>query len=192
MCGIFGLITNNEDVPVAKLIREGLQRLEYRGYDSAGIALVNGDKIELEKEKGRIKDINENGRFDDMKGKFGVGHTRWATHGAPSAKNSHPHLNCDDTVAVVHNGIIENYQDLRKQLEQRGHTLKSDTDTEVIPHLISEHLDEGLDLKDAVAETVKECEGAYGIVVCHTGTPDYMLVARKESPLTIGIIPGET
>ncbi len=192
MCGIFGLITKKQDVPVAKLIREGLQRLEYRGYDSAGIALVNNGRIECRKEKGRIADINKDGWFDSMEGSFGVGHTRWATHGPPVAKNSHPHLDGSGKIAVVHNGILENFQQLRKELSERGHEFKSDTDTEVFPHLIGEHMDKGMDLREAVMETVKECKGAYGIVVCHADIPDYMLVARKESPLTIGITPGET
>ncbi|MBD3352287.1 MAG: glutamine--fructose-6-phosphate transaminase (isomerizing) [Candidatus Lokiarchaeota archaeon] len=192
MCGIFGLITKKKDVPVAKLIREGLQRLEYRGYDSAGIALVHDGKIECRKDSGRIADINKDGWFDSMEGSFGVGHTRWATHGPPVAKNSHPHLDCKEKIAVVHNGILENFQQLRKELSERGHEFKSDTDTEVFPHLIEEYIEKGMDLKKAVIETVKQCKGAYGIVVCHADTPDYMLVARKESPLTIGITPGET
>ncbi|GAG06501.1 unnamed protein product, partial [marine sediment metagenome] len=121
MCGIFGLITKKTDVPVAKLIREGLQRLEYRGYDSAGIALVNNGKVEVRKEAGRIADINKDGWFDSMGGTFGVGHTRWATHGPPVAKNSHPHLDSKEKVAVVHNGILENFQQLRKELSDRGH-----------------------------------------------------------------------
>ena len=192
MCGIFGMITNQTDVPVAKLIREGLERLEYRGYDSAGIALVNDGIIEIQKEAGRIININKDGLFDSMKGTFGVGHTRWATHGPPVAKNSHPHLDADKKVAVVHNGILENFQELRKELSDRGHVFKSDTDTEIFPHLIKEFLDKGMDLIKAVMETVKLCKGAYGIVVCHADTPDYMLVARKESPLVIGITPGKT
>ncbi|MBN1982543.1 MAG: glutamine--fructose-6-phosphate transaminase (isomerizing) [Chitinivibrionales bacterium] len=192
MCGIFGLITKKTGVPVARLIREGLERLEYRGYDSAGIALVNNGKIECRKDAGRIVNINKNGWFDQMHGAFGVGHTRWATHGAPLAKNSHPHLDGKEKIAVVHNGILENFQELRKELSSRGHVFKSDTDTEVFPHLISEYMDKGMDLKDAVIETVKRCEGAYGIVVCHADNPNYMVVARKESPLTIGITPGET
>ncbi|MHA1733283.1 MAG: glutamine--fructose-6-phosphate transaminase (isomerizing) [Promethearchaeota archaeon] len=195
MCGIFGLITVETDLPVAKLIREGLQRLEYRGYDSAGIALVNNGEIEVRKDAGRIADINSkeaDGWFDSMPGTFGVGHTRWATHGPPVAKNSHPHLDCKGKVAVVHNGILENFIQLRRELEERGHEFKSDTDTEVFPHLIEEYLDEGLDLKEAVRKTVDKCKGAYGIVVCHADTPEYMLVARKESPLTVGIIPGKT
>lgn len=192
MCGIFGMITNREDVPVAKLIREGLQRLEYRGYDSAGIALVHDGKIECRKEKGRIADINKEGWFDEIEGSFGVGHTRWATHGPPVAKNSHPHLDDSGKIAVVHNGILENFQELRAELAERGHVFLSDTDTEVFPHLIGEFIKQGMDLKAAVMETVKRCEGAYGIVVCHADTPDFMLVARKESPLTIGITPGET
>ena len=192
MCGIFGMITNRDDVPVGKLIREGLQRLEYRGYDSAGIAILNEDGIQMRKEAGRIVDINKDGWFDSMNGACGVGHTRWATHGAPLAKNSHPHLDGSGKVAVVHNGILENFQELRRELAGRGHEFKSDTDTEVFPHLISEFLAEGMDLKDAVIATVKRCDGAYGIVVCHADTPEYMLVARKESPLTIGITPGET
>jgi glutamine---fructose-6-phosphate transaminase (isomerizing) len=192
MCGIFGMITSQPDVPVARLIREGLQRLEYRGYDSAGIALVNNGRIECRKERGRIDNINQDDWLDATPGAFGIGHTRWATHGAPLARNSHPHLDDAERVAVVHNGILENFQALRRELIARGHTFRSDTDTEVFPHLIGEYLDQGLDLKDAVRETVKRCEGAYGIVVCHAGTPDYMVVARKESPLTIGLVPGET
>ncbi len=192
MCGIFGMITNKAGTPVAQLIREGLERLEYRGYDSAGIATVNNGAIECKKEKGRICDINKDGYFDSMGGMLGVGHTRWATHGAPEARNSHPHLDEKGRVAVVHNGILENFQELRAELKGRGINFKSDTDTEVFPHLIAEFLDKGMDLKDATCAAVKKCEGAYGIVVCEADTPDYMLVARKESPLTIGITPGET
>jgi glucosamine--fructose-6-phosphate aminotransferase (isomerizing) len=192
MCGIFGIITTRKDIPIAKTIREGLQRMEYRGYDSAGIALVNNGKIECRKQAGRIIDINKDGFFDNMKGQFGVGHTRWATHGPPVAKNSHPHLDCHDKIAVVHNGILENFQQLRKELTARGHIFKSDTDTEVFPHLIEEFMAKGLKLKEAVMETVKQCAGAYGIVVINADTPDYMVVARKESPLTIGITPGES
>jgi glucosamine--fructose-6-phosphate aminotransferase (isomerizing) len=191
MCGIFGVISNKKDLPIAKIIREGMQRLEYRGYDSAGIALVNNDNIELRKKAGRICEINKDEYFDSMQGQFGVGHTRWATHGAPVAKNSHPHLDCDKKIAVVHNGIIENYQELRKELSQKGHILVSDTDTEVLPHLIEDELKKGLSLKDAVINAVKKCSGSYGIVVCHAGT-DYMVAARKESPLTIGVIRGES
>jgi glucosamine--fructose-6-phosphate aminotransferase (isomerizing) len=194
MCGIFGLITKKKDLPVAKLIREGLERLEYRGYDSAGIALVNNGEIVCRKDAGRIANINKDGFFDSIPGTFGVGHTRWATHGPPVAKNSHPHLDCKNKVAVVHNGIIENYQQLRKDLAERGHVLRSDTDTEVIPHLIEDAMkdDPKLDFKEAVRKVIPFLTGAYGIVVVHADYPDYMIVARKESPLTIGITPGET
>jgi glucosamine--fructose-6-phosphate aminotransferase (isomerizing) len=192
MCGIFGIMTKRDDMPIAQLIREGLQRLEYRGYDSCGLAMSNNGVIEVRKEAGKIAKINENGWFDEMQGQFGMGHTRWATHGAPIAKNSHPHLDCNNKIAVVHNGIIENYQQLRKELTARGHVFTSDTDTEVIPHLIEESIAQGMDLKDAVRDAIKYLTGAYGVVVMHADTPDYMVVARKESPLTIGIIPGET
>ncbi len=187
MCGIFGIVTANKDLPVAKLIREGLQRLEYRGYDSAGIVTLFDGKLSLKKEAGRIHDINAKLHFDAMPGLIGIGHTRWATHGPPIAKNSHPHLDCTGKIAVVHNGIIENFQQLRKELTARGHIFKSDTDTEVIPHLIEEELKKGLDLMKATQAAIKQCEGAFGIVVCAAGTPDYMLVARRESPLVIGI-----
>jgi glucosamine--fructose-6-phosphate aminotransferase (isomerizing) len=193
MCGIFGIITNRTDLPIAQLIREGLQRLEYRGYDSCGLAMAKSDgTVEVRKKAGKIADINKDGVFDSMEGTFGVGHTRWATHGPPIDKNSHPHLDCNNKVAVVHNGIIENYQQLRKELTERGHKFRSDTDTEVIPHLIEESLAAGMSFKDAVRDAIKYLTGAYGIVVLHADTPDFMIVARKESPLTIGIIPGET
>lgn len=192
MCGIFGLITNKVDVPIAKTIREGLQRLEYRGYDSCGLAMADNGTITVRKKAGKIVDINKDGMFDSMTGQFGMGHTRWATHGPPVDKNSHPHLDCKAKVAVVHNGIIENYQQLRKELTERGHVFTSDTDTEVIPHLIEEALDKGISFKDAVRDAIGYLTGAYGIVVMHADTPDFMIVARKESPLTIGIIPGET
>ncbi len=192
MCGIFGLITNKKDIPIAKTIREGLQRLEYRGYDSCGLAMANHGVIEVRKKAGKIADINTDGLFDTMVGQFGIGHTRWATHGPPVDKNSHPHLDCHNKVAVVHNGIIENYQQLRKELAARGHVFKSDTDTEVIPHLIEESLAKGMKFTDAVRDAITYLTGAYGIVVVHADTPDFMIVARKESPLTIGIIPGET
>ena len=192
MCGIFGLISNKSNLEVGKQIREGLERLEYRGYDSAGIALVNNGKIELRKKSGRIAEINKDGWLDSMPGQFGVGHTRWATHGKPVQHNAHPHLDCTGKIAIVHNGIVENYQDLKKELLLRGHTFKSDTDTEVFSHLIEELIAKGFDLKDAVIQTVKQCRGAYGVVVVHADTPDYMIVARKESPLVLGIIPGET
>ncbi|MHA1777932.1 MAG: glutamine--fructose-6-phosphate transaminase (isomerizing) [Promethearchaeota archaeon] len=192
MCGIFGLISSEEDLPIAKMIREGLERLEYRGYDSAGIALVNHGTIEVRKKAGRIADINAEGWLDSTPGTFGVGHTRWATHGPPVYNNAHPHVDCSGKIALVHNGIIENYQDLRKELKLRGHIFQSDTDTEVFPHLIEEFLQKGFDLKDSVMEAVKRCRGAFGIVVIHADTPDYMVVARKESPLVIGILPGKT
>ncbi len=187
MCGIFGIVTANKDLPVAKLIREGLQRLEYRGYDSAGIVTSFEGKLNLKKEAGKIHEINEKVHLDEMPGLMGIGHTRWATHGPPVAKNSHPHLDCTGKIAVVHNGIIENFQQLRKELTARGHVFKSDTDTEVIPHLIEEEIKKGLDLKKATQSAIKHCEGAFGIVVCSADTPDYMLVARRESPLVIGV-----
>ncbi len=177
---------------IATQIREGLERLEYRGYDSAGIALVNNGTVELRKKSGRIAEINKNGWFDSMLGQFGVGHTRWATHGKPVQYNAHPHLDCTGKIAIVHNGIVENYQDLKKELLLRGHKFISDTDTEVFTHLIEEFITKGFDLKDSVMETVKKCRGAYGVVVIHADTPEYMVVARKESPLVLGIIPGET
>src|SRR4030042_1279916 len=116
MCGIFGIVTQSKDLPVAKVIREGLQRLEYRGYDSAGIVMISDHKLHLKKDAGRINDINAKLHFDEMPGLIGMGHTRWATHGPPIAKTAHPHLDCTGKIAVIHNGILENFQQLRKEL----------------------------------------------------------------------------
>ncbi|OLS15504.1 MAG: glucosamine-fructose-6-phosphate aminotransferase [Promethearchaeota archaeon CR_4] len=187
MCGIFGIVTQSKDLPVAKLIREGLQRLEYRGYDSAGIVMISDHKLHLKKDAGRINDINAKLHFDEMPGLIGMGHTRWATHGPPIAKNAHPHLDCTGKIAVIHNGILENFQQLRKELSARGHIFKSDTDTEAVSHLVEELIKKGLNLREAALEAIKCCEGAFGLVICAADHPDSIIVARRESPLVIGI-----
>ena len=185
MCGIFGCILKKGRA--APLIREALKRLEYRGYDSAGIATIHGGKLYVKKDAGKIDEIHRRLDLDDMPGRIGIGHTRWATHGAPSQENAHPHGDCKWEVAVVHNGIIENFDELKKELMERGHEFKSKTDTEVIPHLIEEGLKNGLNLEEAVIEAVRRLEGSFAIAVISTKEPDKIVCARKESPLVVGI-----
>ena len=148
MCGIFGCVLQKG--AVAPLIHSGLKRLEYRGYDSVGIATVFKGRIYLKKDRGKIDEVHARWNLNDLPGKMGIGHTRWATHGAPLQINAHPQVDCSGKVAVIHNGIIENFAELRDELINKNHGFVSKTDTEVIPHLIEENLKTGLDFKEAV------------------------------------------
>lgn len=182
MCGIVGIIAKKNVVPE---ILEGLKKLEYRGYDSAGISLIQDDHIATTKKQGKIANlelaISKNKKFTSS---IGIGHTRWATHGKPSEENSHPHLSED--VAVVHNGIIENYQELKEKLQKSGVKFVSQTDTEVIPHLISLHLKKSKDKKQAVLDAIAELHGAFALAIIFKGDEDFMAIAKKGSPLLVG------
>jgi len=180
MCGIVG-VTGTPDA--AKVLLEGLKRLEYRGYDSAGLAIVRPDGQHVVKEKGKIRNLEAKLKADDMVGTCGIGHTRWATHGAPNTINSHPHVS--GHVALVHNGIIENFGALKIQLGKQGHVFKSDTDSEVLVHLIDE-LYKG-DLVQAVQQALQLVAGAFGIAVTHKDHPDLIVGARRGSPLVVGV-----
>ena len=194
MCGIFGIITNQDNISLGKVVLEGIKRLEYRGYDSCGIVSLSNSELHIKKDSGKIDEIQKRINLADIpnNSKIALAHTRWATHGAPTKKNSHPHLDCSNKIAVVHNGIIENFLELRKSLTEKGHLFESDTDTEVIPHLIETKMKEGLNFKDSVVETLKLLTGAYGVAVCHSDYPDSIIVSRKESPIVIGIIEGKS
>ena len=185
MCGIIGIVSN--DRHVANLLRECLKRLEYRGYDSVGMTTIYNSTLHTKKDKGKIDEIHQKLNFDTLPGHIGIGHTRWATHGPPSKRNAHPHVDCTRKIAVVHNGIIENFLELRKQLEEKGHVFQSDTDTEVIPHLIEEYIALGYNLADAVREALKQLKGSYAIAVIYAEEPDKIVCARKDSPLVIGV-----
>jgi glucosamine--fructose-6-phosphate aminotransferase (isomerizing) len=187
MCGIFGCIL--KDGTAAPLIHASLKRLEYRGYDSVGIATIDKGEIFLKKDQGKIDEVHRILNLDDMPGNVGIGHTRWATHGAPLKVNAHPHSDCTGQIVVVHNGIIENYTELKLELENSGHKFVSKTDTEVIAHLIEETLkkDPSLSLADAVLTAVKGLDGSYAIAVISTKEPDKIICARNESPLVLGV-----
>ncbi|MDI6870691.1 MAG: glutamine--fructose-6-phosphate transaminase (isomerizing) [Bacillota bacterium] len=186
MCGIVGYTGPRQATP---LLLEGLRRLEYRGYDSAGVAVLSGGNLVVRKTVGRLSRLEEKLAEKPAEGTTGIGHTRWATHGRPSDTNAHPHLDCTGNIAVVHNGIIENYQSLRSRLAKAGHVFRSETDTETLPHLIEEHY-EG-DLAEAVRRAVKEAEGSYAIAVVHRSEPDRVVAVRKDSPLVVGLGEGE-
>jgi glucosamine--fructose-6-phosphate aminotransferase (isomerizing) len=185
LCGIFGAILNTGRV--APIIHEALERLEYRGYDSVGLATISKRGLEIKKDRGSIKEVDLKLRLDDMDGSAGIGHTRWATHGAPSMENAHPHLSCKSDVAVVHNGIIENFLELRKQLEKKGHVFRSRTDTEVIPHLVEEYLSGGEDFVESVRLAARQLDGSYAIAAISTSKPDSIVCVKKESPLVLGL-----
>jgi glucosamine--fructose-6-phosphate aminotransferase (isomerizing) len=185
MCGIVAYIGPKEAYPI---LVKGLKRLEYRGYDSAGIALIQENQIRLVKQKGKVSDLELLASETSVIGSIGIGHTRWATHGEPNQINAHPHLNSDASIAVIHNGIIENYASLKQELQKRGYIFKSDTDTEVLVHLIDEILKiEKCSLKDAVRLALNEVSGAYAIAVISLKEPNTMIGARKGSPLILGI-----
>jgi glucosamine--fructose-6-phosphate aminotransferase (isomerizing) len=187
MCGIFGCVLREGNA--APLIHAALKRLEYRGYDSVGVVTLHDGKLYMKKDQGKIDDVHELHNLDNLPGSLGIGHTRWATHGAPLQVNAHPHVDCSGRIAVVHNGIIENFADLKTDLENRGHIFKSRTDTEVIPHLIEETLknNPSLGLENAVLETVRRLDGSFAIAVVSTIEPNKIVCARNESPLVIGV-----
>ena len=182
MCGIIGYIGNRRAQDV---ILKGLSRLEYRGYDSAGVAILNHGGVDLIKRQGKLKILADELAKNPIDGKTGIGHTRWATHGIPNDRNAHPHTDCTGKIAVVHNGIIENYLELKNALLKDGHKFSSQTDTEVIPHLIEKYY-KG-DLEKAVARAIKLLKGSYAIAVLHKDSPDRIVGARLDSPLIVGI-----
>ncbi|VYU53297.1 glutamine--fructose-6-phosphate transaminase (isomerizing) [Clostridium tertium] len=182
MCGIVGFVGRKEASPI---LVEGLSKLEYRGYDSAGVAILEDGEIKVKKYKGRLKNLEENLSENPLKGHIGIGHTRWATHGEPSDINSHPHSNGDVTISVVHNGIIENYIKLKEWLKTKGYTFCSDTDTEVIPNLVDYYY-KG-DLFEAVTKATSKMEGSYAIGVICKEEPDKIVAVRKDSPLIVGV-----
>lgn len=185
MCGIVGYIGKKEAYPI---LIKGLKRLEYRGYDSAGVALVADNELKVFKKKGKVVELEEFAKTQNSSGNIGIGHTRWATHGEPNDRNAHPHISGDHKLAVIHNGIIENYAVLKEELSKRGHTFSSDTDTEVLIHFIEEiQRNEKVSLFEAVRIALSEVHGAYAIVIISKDDPDTLIAARKSSPLVIGI-----
>jgi glucosamine--fructose-6-phosphate aminotransferase (isomerizing) len=182
MCGIVGAIATRNVVPI---LLEGLRKLEYRGYDSAGLAIVNGGLHRL-RSVGRVASLAEMSNTANIHGALGIAHTRWATHGVPSERNAHPHVS-HDGLALVHNGIIENHDAIREQLKKAGYEFTSDTDTEVVAHLIHRHLRQGHTLLEATRQAVGQCEGAYAIAVVWEKLPDCLVVARKGAPLLLGL-----
>jgi len=169
---------------------EGLRRLEYRGYDSAGVAVVDNHHLNRRRSVGKLKNLEESLRAEPLKGAFGIGHTRWATHGRPSEENAHPHQDCHGRLVVVHNGIIENYLALKSRLADAGHRFVTQTDTEVVAHLVESHMDGG-SLEDGVRRALAEMEGIYALVLMHTGEPQTLVAARRGPPLVVGLGEGE-
>jgi glucosamine--fructose-6-phosphate aminotransferase (isomerizing) len=186
MCGIVGYIGNRQ---ATEVLMNGLSKLEYRGYDSAGAAINDRNDLVIRKFKGRLAVLEEDLNVNPIKGNLGIGHTRWATHGAPSDANSHPHVNMDSSIAVVHNGIIENYMELKEWLISEGKVFKSQTDTEVVAHLLDFYYNG--DILDTVFKAVKKLRGAYALVVVFKDHPDEFIAIRKESPLIVGLGEGE-
>src|SRR5918993_4955302 len=194
MCGIVGYVGHQQALDV---VLEGLRRLEYRGYDSAGVAVLDGaGGMVVEKRAGRIENLDKalgTGHPDGLRGTTAIGHTRWATHGPPTDRNAHPHLDALDAVAVIHNGIIENFAPLRAELEAAGVELRSETDTEVVSHLLAAALPgAGNDLAEALRVVSRRLEGAFTLVAVHRDQPEHVVAARRHSPLVLGVGDGET
>ncbi|MGZ7107815.1 MAG: glutamine--fructose-6-phosphate transaminase (isomerizing) [Methanobacterium sp.] len=183
MCGIIGCILNNKKA--APVLLECVKRLEYRGYDSVGVA-TSGSEIIIKKDSGKINDVQKKLTLTDLPGEMGIAHVRWATHGLPTKENAHPHTDCKNKIAVVHNGIIENYRELKDQLISEGHVFKSDTDTEVIPHLMEKYMDEGNDFESSTRFAVQDLQGSYALAAISHDEPDKVIGVRKESPLIVG------
>src|SRR5512140_3728157 len=183
MCGIVGYIGPK---PVVRVILDGLRRLEYRGYDSAGIAVVSDGKIEVRRSSGKLVNLRRSIESAPLDGTYGIGHTRWATHGRPTEENAHPHRDCTGRIVVVHNGIIENYLDLKSGLQDQGHTFVTQTDTEVIAHLV-ESLLPGRDLPSAVGAALIKLRGSFALGILSADHPGTIVAARNGPPLVVGI-----
>ncbi|MAW98744.1 MAG: glutamine--fructose-6-phosphate aminotransferase, partial [Sphingomonas sp.] len=186
MCGIVGIIGREA---VAERLFEGLKRLEYRGYDSAGIATIVNGRIERRRAQGKLVNLGRELQEAPLPGTIGIAHTRWATHGAPTTSNAHPHAT--DRVAIVHNGIIENFRPLRQELEARGRVFASETDSEVVAHLVSEQIEAGKSPREAVAEVLPRLHGAFALSLLFPDHPDLLIGARQGAPLTVGYGEGE-
>ena len=186
MCGIVGILGKE---PVAHRLVDALKRLEYRGYDSAGVATLENGVLVRRRAEGKLRHLEKLIGESPLQGHCGIGHTRWATHGAPSERNAHPHMTAQ--VSVVHNGIIENFSELRRELEESGAVMETDTDTEVVVHLITRELEQGAGPREAVAECLKRIEGAFALAILFTGQDDLMIGARRGSPLAVGYGEGE-
>ena len=186
MCGIVGYVGDKQAVD---FLLEGLSKLEYRGYDSAGIAVYDGAKIRVEKSVGRLAALRDKIKDDVPQGTIGIGHTRWATHGRPSDVNAHPHTDCTGDFVVVHNGIIENYLTLKEDLIEKGHSFKSETDTEIVAHLLEEVWNG--DFEASVREVLRRIEGSYSLVFMCKREPDKLICTKQDNPLVIGIGEGE-
>ncbi len=190
MCGIVGYVGNKQVVP---LIIDGLRKLEYRGYDSAGIAVVDdANHLELRRAEGKLRNLEECIRLNPLDGNYGIGHTRWATHGRPTEENAHPHRDCTGRIVVVHNGIIENYLKLKKELQEKGHEFKTETDTEIVAHLIEEHIKtDGLNFEEAVRKSVQQLKGIFALSIISADEPDKIIAVREGPPVVIGLGDGE-
>ena len=186
MCGIVGYVGKRQATP---FLIEGLTKLEYRGYDSSGIAVLKEDKIRVEKCVGRLAELKRIIEGNEPAGHIGIGHTRWATHGRPSDSNAHPHTDCAGNFAVVHNGIIENYMSLKEDLIEKGHSFKSETDTEVVAHLLEEVYNG--DFEASVREVLSRIEGSYALVFMSREHPDRLICTKQDNPLVIGLGEGE-
>ena len=187
MCGIVGYIGSRKAAPI---ILDGLKKLEYRGYDSAGLAVFcdgggEGERLEVRRAKGKLRNLEDALTMNPVEGTFGIGHTRWATHGRPTEENAHPHRDCKGDVLVVHNGIVENYLQLKKQLTDEGHVFKTETDTEIIAHLVEKYLNGNLE--EAVRRAVKDCTGVFALAVIARSDPYKIVAARNGPPVVIGI-----
>src|ERR1700675_194561 len=189
MCGIVGYIGNQKAVPI---ILDGLRRLEYRGYDSAGIAVLNGDhQLSVRRASGKLRNLEEAIRVNPVDGSYSIGHTRWATHGRPTEENAHPHRDCTGNIVVVHNGIVENYVDLKRELQNEGHKFVTETDTEIVAHLVEKYMKDGGPLEDAVRKTVKKLAGVYSLAVLSAQDPNKIIAARTGPPSVVGLGQGE-
>src|SRR5438270_2366565 len=186
MCGIVGYVGKKRVVPV---IIEGLRSLEYRGYDSAGIAVGgngNGGAMQVRRAEGKLRNLEEVIRLKPLEGSWGIGHTRWATHGRPTEENAHPHRDCKGEIVVVHNGIVENYLELKQELEKEGHKFVTQTDTEIVAHLVEKYMDGG-PLEDSVRKAIKRLSGVYALVILSTKDPHKIVAARNGPPVVVGL-----